>query len=48
MKLELFFIRSLFVLATLASAGAMAGMLHSHTVPAQQFAHTQAVVTHVG
>ena len=48
MKLELFFIRSLFVLATLASAGAMAGMLHGHSIPAQQFAHTHAVATHVG
>ncbi len=48
MKLELFFIRSLFVLATLASAGAMAGMLHSHAIQSQQIAHSHAVATHAG
>ncbi len=48
MKLELFFIRSLFVLVTIATVGAMAGMLQSNAVQAQKIAQTHAAATHAG
>lgn len=48
MKLELFFIRSLFILVTIATIGAMAGMLHSNTVQAHKLVQNHTATTHAG
>ena len=48
MKLELFFIRSLFVLVTIATIGTMASMLHSNAVQAQKIAQTNVAASHAG
>lgn len=48
MKLELFFIRSLFILVTIASIGAMVGMLHSNGVQAHKIAQSNVAASHAG
>lgn len=50
MKLELFFMRALFVIATTASVSAMGGLLRSDIAPAQKIAQAQATsaATHGG
>ncbi|MEO7917466.1 MAG: hypothetical protein ABIR16_07455 [Dokdonella sp.] len=48
MKTELFLMRSLFVLAAIASITAMGGMLRSDVVVGQKLAQSHAVATHAG
>ncbi|MFZ2237226.1 MAG: hypothetical protein WAV67_12715 [Dokdonella sp.] len=48
MKLELFFIRSLFILVTVAVIGVMGGMLHSNAVQAHKIAQTNVAAAHAG
>ena len=48
MKLELFFIRSLFILVTIAAIGAMVGMLHSNAVQVHKIAQTNVATSHAG
>ncbi len=43
MKLELFFMRALFVIATTASVSAMGGLLRSDLAPTQKTAQAQPV-----
>ena len=50
MKLELFFMRTLFVFAAIASVTAMGGMLRSDATPAQKVAqaNAQSAPAHAG
>lgn len=48
MKLELFFIRSLFILVTVAAIGVMGGMVHSDAVQARNIAQTNVATSHAG
>ncbi|MEO6075390.1 MAG: hypothetical protein ABIP56_01165 [Dokdonella sp.] len=45
MKLELFFMRTLFVFAAIASVSAMGGMLRSDFTPAQKIVQAKAAST---
>lgn len=45
MKLELFFMRALFVFAAIASVSAMGGMLRSDIAPTQKIAQAKAAST---
>ncbi len=48
MKLELFFIRSLFILVTVAAIGVMGAMVHSNAVQAHNIAQTNVATSHAG